>query len=48
MIDNDGGHGMIFGNEEKLYLTFHTPNQRECERPRFIELEDRGDTVSLL
>ena len=48
MIDDDGGHGMIFGNGEKLYLTFHSPNQRDMERPYFIEIEDRGDTVSLL
>ena len=33
MIDDDGGHGMIFGNGEKLYLTFHSPNQRDMERP---------------
>ena len=48
MIDDDGGHGMIFGNGEKVYLTFHSPNQRDMERPYFMEIEDRGDTVSIL
>ena len=45
LIDNDGGHGMVFSSGEKLFLTFHTPNQTLYERPCFIEIEDAGDTL---
>lgn len=47
LITNDGGHGMIFKADDKLLLTFHTPNQTGFERPVFRELEDIGDTVIL-
>ena len=47
MITNDGGHGMIFSAEDKLILTFHTPNQTGFERPSFRELEDSGDILKL-
>ena len=47
MIDNDGGHGMVFKNEEKFYLTFHSPNQNGFEHPKFIEIEDMGDNIVL-
>ncbi len=47
LIDDDGGHGMIFADEDKLYLTFHSPNKSGFEKPRFIEIEDKGYTVSL-
>lgn len=47
LVDNDGGHGMLFNAAGKLYLTVHRPNTMECERPIFIELEDRGDTVRI-
>lgn len=47
LIDNDGGHGMIFKGEDKLYLTFHSPNQSGFEKPCFVEIEDRGNTVSV-
>lgn len=43
LIDDDGGHGMIFKANGKLYLTFHTPNQTDYERPEFIEIIDCGD-----
>lgn len=42
-IDDDGGHGMIFRADDKLYLTYHTPNQTDYERPAFIEIKDCGD-----
>ena len=45
LIDDDGGHGMVFSSGEKLFLTFHTPNQTLYERPCFIEIEDAGDTL---
>lgn len=43
LIKDDGGHGMLFKSNDKLFLTFHTPNQTDCERPSFIELKDCGD-----
>lgn len=45
LIDNDGGHGMIFDADGKLYLTYHTPNQTDYERPMFIEIVDNGDNI---
>lgn len=48
LIDDDGGHGMIFKAEDKLMLTFHTPNKSGEEHPAFKELKDDGDTIRLL
>ena len=47
LIDDDGGHGMIFADKNNLYLTFHSPNKSGFEKPRFVEIEDKGCTVSL-
>lgn len=47
LIDNDGGHGMVFESEDRLFLTFHKPNRTDYERPHFIELEDTGDSLIL-
>ncbi len=47
LITDDGGHGMIFKADDRLMLTFHTPNQTGFERPVFKELEDTGDTIRL-
>lgn len=47
MIDDDGGHGMVFKDNEKFYLTYHSPNQTDFERPCFIEIEDLGDTIAV-
>ena len=38
ILDNDGGHGMIFSNGEKIYLTVHTPNKSGEEHPIFMEI----------
>jgi len=43
----DGGHGMIFSDGEKLRLTWHFPNVLGSERPRFFEIEDRGDSIAI-
>lgn len=48
LLDNDGGHGMIFRGEDKLYLTFHSPNQKGFERPAFVEIADTGDNLSIM
>lgn len=47
LIDNDGGHGMIFKANEKLYLTYHSPNKSGYEHPGFIEIEDHNQHLSL-
>ncbi len=47
IITNDGGHGMIFKTDDKLYLTIHTPNQTLAERPIFKEMMDTGDSIKL-
>ncbi len=47
LIDNDGGHGMVFKANGRLFLTYHTPNQTDYERPCFVELKDCGDTLML-
>lgn len=47
IITNDGGHGMIFKADDKLYLTFHTPNKSLEEHPTFKELIDTGDSIKI-
>ncbi len=47
LIDDDGGHGMIFADKNNLYLTFHSPNKQGSEKPRFVEIEDKGYIVSI-
>ena len=47
LITNDGGHGMIFKDGERLFLTFHTPNQTDFERPVIKELVDTGESIKL-
>lgn len=49
LLDNDGGHGMIFGGaDNKLYLTYHSPNKKGSEHPCFIEIEDVGESISIV
>ena len=48
LIDNDGGHGMIFEAEGKLMLTYHSPNKTLLERPKFVELTDNGNSIAVL
>ena len=47
LIQDDGGHGMIFEGKDGLYLTFHTPNTKGEEKPAFFHLYDNGDSLSL-
>lgn len=47
LITNDGGHGMIFKADDKLYLTFHTPNKSLEEHPTFKEITDTGDNIMI-
>lgn len=47
LIDNDGGHGMIFEGNGKLWFAFHSPNKSGQEHPVFLELADHGDSISV-
>ena len=48
LIDNDGGHGMIFKANDKLYLSYHTPNTNGQEHPKFVEIKDVGDNIEIV
>lgn len=45
LITNDGGHGMIFQADNALYLTYHSPNTTNKERPVFKKIADNGDKI---
>lgn len=45
---NDGGHGMIFKAEDKLYLSYHTPNTNGLEHPKFTLIKDNGKSIELV
>lgn len=47
LITNDGGHGMLFRKDGELYLTYHTPNQTDYERPVFRAVNDEGSFLTL-
>ena len=39
---------MVFNDfEGNLWLTYHTPNQTDYERPHFVAIEDTGDGLKL-
>lgn len=43
---DDGGHAMIFrGYDDRLRITFHSPNKPGSERPDFRFLADLGDNI---
>ena len=48
LLDNDGGHGMIFADGKQTYFTYHTPNVKGSERPMFRLIEDLGDRLVIL
>ncbi len=49
LIENDGGHGMIFENGGKLFITYHYPNEPNgAERPFFREVRERDDRLVLI
>lgn len=47
IIDDDGGHGMIFKDDNGLKFTFHSPNQMGLEHPVFIEISENDDSISV-
>ena len=38
VITNDGGHGMVFKDNDELILTYHSPNMTGFEHPVFIKI----------
>ena len=49
LISSDGGHGMLFEDKEKLFVTFHKPNSPHmAERPYFMEVKECSDKLVLL
>ena len=47
LIADDGGHGMLFKAQGKLFLTLHSPNKTGFEHPCFIELEEKDGALKL-
>ncbi len=47
IITDDGGHGMIFKANDKLYLTFHSPNKTGSEKVKLVEITENGDTITV-
>ena len=47
LLDNDGGHGMLFRKDGTLQLTFHSPNLRGTERPAFVAISDQGTHLAI-
>ncbi len=47
LLDSDGGHGMIFSNDENNYFIYHTPNMTGCEHPVICLFEDKGSTIAI-
>lgn len=48
LIDDDGGHGMIFQTPGQLMFTFHRPNRTGFEHPCFVPVKDVGDGLLTL
>ena len=48
LISNNGGHGMIFKDGEKLFITFHLPNDTPLERPHFLEICEEENELRLV
>ncbi len=42
IMADDGGHGMLFEENGKLFLVLHSPNKIGSERPAFTELKYNG------
>lgn len=48
LITNDGGHGMLFRQNDKLMLTYHSPNKTNFERPVFRKVRDLGNSIEII
>ncbi len=47
LMNDDGGHGMLFFAGDRLCLTLHRPNRTDYERPHIIPLTDCGDRLAV-
>ncbi len=47
LYGKDGGHGMIFEKDGKLYISIHAPNHT-AERAHFIEIRETEDGLELV
>lgn len=47
LLDSDGGHGMIFSDENDVYFTYHTPNKSGMERVALCKIDDHGDFIAI-
>ena len=48
LIGQDGGHGMLFSKNGKLYVTYHMPNNPSgAERPHYVEVREENDRLVL-
>lgn len=46
ILTSDGGHGMIFRSfDNRLYITYHSPNSTPLERFFYVEIEERGSKL---
>ena len=48
LLDDDGGHGMIFSDGKRLYFTYHTPNINGLEHPEFCLLSEGDNGISII
>ncbi len=49
LYDAGGGHGMLFKTfDDRLMLTFHSPNDSPNERAVFVPVRDLGNTLEIL
>ena len=49
LFSKDGGHGMIFEFNSKLYVSLHHPNAPLLsERPHFFEIEEKDDKLVIV
>ncbi len=49
LFTGDGGHCMLFRSKEgKLLMALHAPNEKDSERPQFVELAEAEDRLVLV
>lgn len=48
LYKKDGGHGMVFEYDNRLYMSLHSPNgPLNAERPHFFEIEESGNNLKV-
>lgn len=48
LVDNDGGHGMIFRSGRGLFFAYHSPNTCAEERPVFAQITETEDSIAFV